>query len=310
MHRRNFLHSGILGGAAAFSGTNQVFANTAKKHLYDDKAGRPFNCDYAPHFGMFENNAGKDLIDQLRYMHDQGFRSLEDNGMMARPADVQQKIGNELSRLGMRMGVFVIDGGDNWKTSLATGKQEYTDLFVATCRKAVETGKRCNAKWATVVPGYFERKLPMELQTANVIKALRLGAAILEPAGLAMVMEPLSDNPDLLLRNSNQAYMVAKAVNSPSCKILFDIYHMQRNEGDLIMNIDACWDELGYVQIGDNPGRNEPGTGEVNYKNIFEHLHKKGYTGVLGMEHGKSQNGKEGEIALVRAYREADNFIA
>lgn len=306
MQRRNFLHRGILASAAALAGAQPLSANNGKT---DNKAGKTFTCDYAPHFGMFENNAGKDLSDQLRYMRDQGFKSLEDNGMMARPISEQEKIGKELNRLGMRMGVFVIDGGDNWKVSLATGKQEFTDAFVATCRRAVETGKRCNAKWATVVPGYFERKLPVDIQSAHVIEALRLGAEILEPAGLTMVLEPLSDNPDLFLRTSNQAYMVCKAVNSSSCKILFDIYHMQRNEGDLIMNIDACWDELGYVQIGDNPGRKEPGTGEVNYKNIFRHLFKKGYKGILGMEHGKFLEGKEGEAALVQAYREADNFL-
>lgn len=306
MQRRNFLYQSILGSGAALASAQPVLARAADKA--DNKAVRSFKCDYAPHFGMFENTAGKDLIDQLKYMHDQGFRSLEDNGMMARPVDEQEKIGKELNRLGMRMGVFVIDSGDNWKVSLTAGKQEFVDFFVATCRKAIEVGKRCNAKWATVVPGYFERKLPVEIQAANVIKAMRLGAEVLEPAGLAMVMEPLSDNPDLFLRNSNQAYMVAKAVNSPSCKILFDIYHMQRNEGDLIMNIDACYDELGYVQIGDNPGRKEPGTGEVNYKNIFQHLYKKGYKGVFGMEHGKSKDGKEGEAVLVQAYREADSF--
>lgn len=308
MQRRKFLAQSILGSAAALVGAQAVLANAANGKAYDNYAAKTFTCDYAPHFGMFENSAGKDLIDQLKYMHDQGFRSLEDNGMMARPADVQEKIGKELNRLGMRMGVFVIDAGDNWKTSLTTGKKEFYDTFVSVCTKAVEVSKRVNAKWATVVPGYFERKLPIDIQTAHVIEGLRLGSKVLEPAGLTMVLEPLSDNPDLFLRNSNQTYMICKAVNSPSCKILFDIYHMQRNEGDLIVNIDSCWDELGYVQIGDNPGRKEPGTGEVNYKNIFKHLHKKGYKGILGMEHGKSKDGKEGEIALVQAYREADSF--
>lgn len=308
MQRRNFLHQSILGSAAVLAGTNTVMANAANGGA-GNNASKTFTCDYAPHFGMFENSAGKDLIDQLKYMHDQGFRSLEDNGLMARPVDVQEKIGRELNRLGMRMGVFVIDAGDNWKTSLTTGKKEFYDTFVSACTKAVEVGKRVNAKWATVVPGYFERKLPLDIQTAHVIEALRLGSKVLEPAGLTMVLEPLSDNPDLFLRNSNQTFMICKAVNSPSCKVLFDIYHMQRNEGDLIVNIDACWDELAYVQIGDNPGRKEPGTGEVNYKNIFRHLHQKGYKGVFGMEHGKSKDGKEGEIALVKAYREADNFL-
>ena len=109
---------------------------------------------------------------------------------------MQAKIGATLARLGMTMGVFVIDGGDNWKTSLATGKAEFRDKFLATCRTAVEVGKRVNARWATVVPGYFERKLPMGIQMGNVIDVLRAGAEILAPHNLCMVLEPLSDNPD------------------------------------------------------------------------------------------------------------------
>jgi len=84
---------------------------------------------------------------------------------------------------------------------------------------------------------------------------------------------------------------------------------MQRNEGDLIANIDHCWDEIAYFQTGDNPGRREPTTGEINYKNLFKHIYNKGYRGVVGMEHGKSQPGKEGELKLIAAYREVDNFL-
>ncbi|MBS1576927.1 MAG: xylose isomerase, partial [Bacteroidetes bacterium] len=73
--------------------------------------------------------------------------------------------------------------------------------------------------------------------------------------------------------------------------------------------MDSCWDEIAYFQIGDNPGRNEPTTGEVNYKNIFKHIYHKGYKGVLGMEHGNSVKGKEGEARLIKAYRESDAFL-
>jgi len=220
----------------------------------------------------------------------------------------QERIGKTLAQLGMTMGVFVIDGGDNWKISLTTGKQEFKDNFIKTCKLSVEAAKRVNAKWATVVPGFFERKMTMGIQTANVVDALRRGAEILEPSGLIMVLEPLSDTPELFLRTSDQTYEICKAVKSPSCKILYDIYHMQRNEGNIINNIDACWDEIAYFQIGDNPGRKEPTTGEINYKNIFKHLYNKGYRGVMGMEHGNAKEGKEGELALIQAYRESDSF--
>jgi hydroxypyruvate isomerase len=241
-------------------------------------------------------------------MADQGFTALEDNGLLSRPVEIQEKLGKELQRLGMTMGVFVVDGGDNWKISLTSVKKEFIDNFVKTCKTCVETAKRVNAKWMTVVPGFYDRSLPIGIQTANVIEALRRGAEIFEPYGLIMVLEPLSDTPELFLRNSDQTYMICKAVNSPSCKILYDAYHMQRNEGQIIKNIELCWDEIAYFQIGDNPGRKEPTSGEMNYKNIFKYIYDRGYKGILGMEHGNAKPGKEGEEALIRAYKEVDNF--
>jgi hydroxypyruvate isomerase len=286
---------------AGVLGTQTLKAGTANANT--------FSLNYAPHFGMFEQHAGKDYIDQLKFMHEMGFRALEDNEMMEKPAEVQEKIGTTLGRLGMDMGVFVIKfPGFFDKSHMTTGDKTWTDLFLKSCKEAVETSKRVNAKWATVVPGNFTRNLPMGIQTGNVIEVLKRGAEILEPHKLTMVLEPLSDNPDLFLRHSDQSYMICKAVDSPSCKILFDMYHMQRNEGNIIKNMDLCWSEIAYLQIGDNPGRKEPGTGEVNYANIFEHLRKKNYQGVLGMEHGNFHPGKEGELKLIEAYRKADHI--
>lgn len=307
MERRTFLQQSTLAGisALALGGATAATAAATK----NSAAQKTFNLDYAPHANMFKNSAGDNFLDQIRFMHDQGFRSIEDNGMLGRDTAMQNQIGDLLAKLGMRMGVFVIDGGENWKISLTTGKKEHLDLFLKTCERSVELAKRVNAKWATVVPGFFERKLPIGVQTGHVIDALRRGSEILEKGGLTMVLEPLSDTPELFLRTSDQTYMICRAVNSPSCKILYDIYHMQKNEGQLIPNIDLCWDEIAYIQIGDNPGRKEPGTGEINYKNIFKHLHKKGYKGVMGMEHGNANPGKEGELALIKAYRDSDNFL-
>ena len=306
MNRRNFVRSGLLAGAA-LSTASPVFAKENNTTMQQDKT---FNLNYALHDGMFKNLGGNDFIDQIKFAHEKGFRAIEDNGMMGRPMDLQKKIGNTLAQLGMTMGVFVVTSDNwHWKTSLASGKQEWTDLMIKDCKEAVEVAKRCNAKWMTVVPGNFDRALTTEYQTSNVIAALRKAAGILEPHGLVMVLEALSDNPDLFLRHSDQAFMICKAVNSPSCKILFDMYHMQRNEGDIINNIDRSWDEIGYFQIGDNPGRKEPTTGEMNYKNIFGHIYNKGYRGIMGMEHGNSKPGKEGELALIEAYRVSDNFL-
>jgi hydroxypyruvate isomerase len=307
MQRRKFIHQSLLAGGALIASVPLLAGKERKEQPGDSK---PFNLNYAIHDGMFKNHAGSDFVEQIKFAHSMGFRAIEDNGMMGRPVEQQKLIGDTLAKLGMTMGVFVITSDNwHWKTSLTTGKQEWIDLMIKDCKTAVEVARRCNAKWMTVVPGNYERSLPAEIQTANVITALRQASAILEPHGLVMVLEALSDNPDLFLRHTDQAFMICKAVNSPACKFLFDMYHMQRNEGNIIANIDKVWDETGYLQIGDNPGRNEPGTGEMNYKNIFKHIHSKAYKGVLGMEHGNSIQGKEGELALIKAYRDADSFV-
>jgi len=307
MQRRNFLQRSTLLGASILPG---VAALSSFKSESREQAAKTFNMNYAFHDGMFSNHAGKDFIDQIKWAHDQGFRGIEDNGMMSRTPEMQAKIGETLAKLGMTMGVFVITTDSwHWKLSLTTGKQEFKDLIVRDCKTAVEVAKRCNAKHMTVVPGNFDRSLPMDIQTANVIDALRRGSEVLEKNGLVMVLEPLSDNPDLFLRYSTQTFMICKAVNSTACKILFDMYHMQRNEGNIIANINKTWDEIGYFQIGDNPGRKEPGTGEMNYKNIFKHIYDKGYRGIMGMEHGNAKPGKDGELALIQAYRDADAFM-
>jgi hydroxypyruvate isomerase len=310
MNRIEFLKNSFVATGALVAGSSMSSMAADASAPESSMAGKTFNLDYAPHQGMFENNAGKSFLDQIQYMYDQGFRSIEDNGYLGRSTEEQTKIGDLLAKLGMRMGVFVVDGGDNWKVSLTTGKKEFKDKFVDTCKRSVEAAKRCNAKWLTVVPGFYERNLPYGNQFANVIDAMRAGAEIFEPHGLVMVLETLSDTPELFLQQTHETYAVCKAVQSPSCKILYDIYHMQKTEGQLIVNMDRCWDEIAYIQIGDNPGRKEPTTGEINYKNLFKHLHGKGYKGVMGMEHGNSLKGKEGELRVIQAYRETDNFLS
>ena len=308
MNRRNFLSKNFKIAIASSLAPYSAFA----ENNYKQENAATFNLNYAPHFGMFENSAGKDLIDQINFMADNGFRAIEDNEMMKRDMKVQEKIGETLAKRNMRMGVFVIDAGDNWKTSLTTGKPEFQDRFLAKCREAVEVAKRTNAKYMTVVPGFYERKLPIGIQTAHVIETLRRASAIFEPHNLTMVLEPLSDTPELFLKNSDQTYMICKAVNSPSCKILFDMWHMQRNEGQMTKNMDLVWEEIAYFQIGDEPGRKEPTTGEVNYKFLFKHIFEKAKANkqefILGMEHGNFNAGKEGEQKVIDAYRWCDNF--
>lgn len=269
-----------------------------------------FQLAYAPHLGMFKHLAGDDPIDQLNFMADQGFTAFEDNGMKGRELSMQKKMAETMEKRGIRMGVFVAHTIYWQKPNLASGDQKLREEFLQEIRESVAVAKRVNAKWMTVVPGHVDLRQDMDYQTAHVVETLRQASAILEPHDLVMVLEPLNfrDHPGLFLTKMAQAYQVCRAVNSPACKILCDIYHQQITEGNLIPNIDASWDEIAYFQVGDNPGRKEPTSGEINYLNVFKHLHKKGFDGIIGMEHGNSLPGKAGDQRVIDAYKEVDQF--
>ncbi len=307
MNRRDFLATGLAVGAAAVLTPAPTKAETT---TLANEGKRRFKLNYAPHFGMFRNSAGEDLIDQLKFMADQGFTALEDNGMSRRDVATQEKIAKEMERLGMEMGVFVATV-DFKEPIFTSGRQEHIDRVLNDVKNSLEVAKRVNAKWTTVAPGTFDHKLPLGYQTANCVELLRRCAEICEKTGLIMVLEPLNhytNHPEMFLHQTPQAYQICRAVDSPCCKILYDIYHQQITEGNLIPNIDRAWTEIAYFQTGDNPGRKEPTTGEINYLNVFKHIHGKGFTGILGMEHGNSKPGVEGEQAVIDAYVACDQF--
>ena len=307
MKRRHFVSTLAAAGASlGVLGSDNALASSVKS-MPDDP---PFNLDYAPHFGMFEKSAGSDLVDQIDFMADMGFRSLEDNGMKGRSTSDQERVAAAMTRRGMRMGVFVAHTIFWSEPNLASGKSDWRDQFLTEIEESVEVAKRVNARWMTVVPGHVDLRLADDYQRANVVETLRRASAILEPHDLIMVLEPLNrrDHPGLFLTGIPQAYEICRSVDSPACKILDDLYHQQITEGNLIPNIDAAWDEIAYFQIGDNPGRKEPTTGEINYRNVFKHIHEKGFDGILGMEHGNSRDGEAGELAVIEAYRVCDEF--
>jgi hydroxypyruvate isomerase len=299
--RRGFMASAAAAAVAVSTATSTTrAAGTSKK----------FKLKYAPNFGMFRQHAGRDEIDQLKFMADQGFSAMFDNGLIGKPKDLQDKIAKETERLGMTIGPFVLYADFSVK-SFVTRDKTIREMLINKMKDGVELAKRVNAKWALVVPGHFDEGLEWDYQTANVIENLKHCAKVCEPSGLVLVLEPLNawtNHPGLFLTKIPQAYQICRAVGSPSCKIVDDIYHQQITEGNLIPNIDMAWDEIASFHLGDNPGRKEPTTGEINYKNIFKHLHKKGYKGVLCMEHGRSKPGKEGEMAVIEAYRACDDF--
>jgi hydroxypyruvate isomerase len=302
MKRRDFL-TGALGSAAALSAARpgHLLATDADTGAPE---GRRFKLKYAPSFGQF-----KILADQVRFAADEGFGAMFDNGIMNRPASEQELIARELTKRGMTLGPFVLYADFKVK-SLVKKDLETRKMLFDLMKKGIDTAKRVDCPWALLVPGRYDESLAWEYQTANVIDHLKACMELCEPAGLVLVLEPLNprDHPGLFLTRIPQAYEICRSVSSPSCKILNDLYHQQISEGNLIPNIEAAWGEIAAFHVGDNPGRKEPTTGEINYRNIFKYLHNKGYQGVLCMEHGHSLKGKEGERAVIEAYRACDDF--
>ena len=229
--------------------------------------------------------------------------------MKDREVGLQEKIAKEMERLEIKMGVISALKGI-WKAvSFAGDDNAEREKVLAALTSIIDIAKRVNAKYLTVVCGLADPKLPKSYQTANCIELLKRCCDIVEPHGMMMVLEPLNtkrNHPGVFLSESPHAFQICQAVGRPSCKILFDIYHQQITEGNLIPNIDRCWDEIGYFQCGDNPGRKEPGTGEINYANVFRHINQKGYAGIMGMEHGNATKGVDGEMAVIEAYRRVD----
>jgi hydroxypyruvate isomerase len=308
--RRDFIKRTTLTGAAFFAAPSLFGSETAKKKPKASDPGTPFKLKYAPSLGMFKEHAGADPIDNIKFCHDNGFRAMFDNGLMGRPVEDQMKIATEISRLGMELGPFVLYA-DFAVTSFVLNKPETREMLINKMKEGVECFKRTGVKWALVVPGRYDERLSRDIQTANVIDNLRYCCDVVEPEGLTIVLEPLNtlrDHPGLFLNGIPQAYSICRAVNRPSCKIVEDIYHQQITEGNLIPNIEAAWSEIAAFHCGDNPGRKEPTTGEINYKNVFKYIYSRKYDGVICMEHGLSNRTKEGEERLIQAYRECDSF--
>jgi hydroxypyruvate isomerase len=303
LDRRAFFGAGAAGLIATATGARAQTTDAPSA-----TSGKKFKLKYAPTFGAFEAHAGKDPLAQLNFMAEAGFTALLDGGFLGKPVELQDKIIKEMNRLGMTLGGPYCSHTAGGQSMVAgtDKKDDYAKHYAGVCEKL----KRVGGKWFLVVPGGLVQGLTMEQMTANLIENLKAIMKVVEPTGCIMTLEPLNarNHPGLFLTRIPQAVEICKAVASPSCKIVNDLYHQQITEGDLIPNIKAGWDHIAHYHLGDTPGRKEPTTGEINYRSIFKYLFENKYDGVLGMEHGKSMKGKEGELALLHAYRWCDAF--
>jgi hydroxypyruvate isomerase len=160
------------------------------------------------------------------------------------------------------------------------------DAFLSALKDLIPAAKRLECKQIILLSGKRIDGAPAGSQHAASIEALKRAADVLSSAGLVAVIEPIDriENPTIYLDGVTEAFEIAKAVGSPNVRVLYDVYHEQREFGNLIEKFDAHIDQVGLIHIADVPGRHEPGTGEINYLNIYRKLARLGYKGTIAME--------------------------
>jgi len=183
----------------------------------------------------------------------------------------------------------------------ARNHPEFVKAIEASCKAA----KKLRCKLMTVVGGDDQPGMSQEKMHENIIAGLKLAAPIAEKHGVVMILEPMNvrvDHKGHCLYGSPPAIRICEEVASPSVKINWDLYHMQITEGDLCGRLRDGWKQVGYLQLADHPGRNEPGTGEVHYNRVLKAAHDLGYRGFVGLECRPREN----ELAAARRVAAAD----
>lgn len=268
---------------------------------------RRLNLRYAPRIGMITEPVTR----QLEIIAENGFTGFEYNGLPKHPFNEIEQFRRKMDDLKLSMGTLVVNRG-GWKPSAMVDKRFHAE-FLEDVKKAVEIHKIIGNEVATVCSGLAVENISYTQQTTNCIEVLKRAGDLCAKTKMVLVLEPLNIRVDhagyFVVFSDHGAEIIANA-NHPNVRLLFDCYHQQISEGNLIDHIKKHYPLIGYFQTGDVPGRKEPGTGEVNWSNVFKTIHSLGYKGLIGMEHGLSQPGLPGLMKCFEEYRKADNWSA
>jgi len=298
MDRRGFLGAAAGGGLATAAATAATGAETP---------GKPFKLRYACELNWLEKELG--VAQRLDLFKEHGFTAVEYNGLLRHPLPEVESIRRELDARSMDFGIFVANPGGWDRAGVVDPKQH--PAFLDEIRKALEYHKLIRNRSATTLTGMARPGVSRSEQRRSCVEGFKKAAELLAGSELALVVEPLNhiDHPGFFMTHADELAEVIAQVASPNVRMLYDFYHLQVTQGNLIRDFQQYYDLVGYIQTGDVPGRKEPGTGETNYRNVFKAVHAKGYSGLVGMEHGFSVPGREGFLRCAKAYREADDFL-
>ncbi len=183
--------------------------------------------------------------------------------------------------------------GSGWKHM---NSEEARKTFVSEIQASLVTAKRLGVKTLIVTTGFEDKRIPRAEQHANYVAAFKAAAPFAEQAQVTLVLEPLNtkvDHPGYYLQTAKEGFEMLDEVGSPALKMLFDIYHHQIMEGNVIADITKNIAKIAHFHIADVPGRHEPGSGEINYSNVFRAISATGYQGFVGLEYKPSRMADE-----------------
>ncbi|MFC5650690.1 hydroxypyruvate isomerase family protein [Paenibacillus solisilvae] len=221
---------------------------------------------------------GKDFFESIQEIQEIGYDTIEFWSWWDKDLDRLEQTVNETGlRIGSICTKFV---------SLVEPSQR--EKFVTGLRESIAAAKRIGCSALIGQTGQLLEGVPRELQQQSIIEGLKASAPLLEEAGITLVIEPLNtlvDHGGYYLTTSEEAFHIVREVGSPFIKIVFDIYHQQITEGNLLANILPNLDWIGHFHAAGNPGRHELSSGELHYPRIFAAIEAAGYSGYMGLEY-------------------------
>jgi hydroxypyruvate isomerase len=296
VERRLFLAA--AGSAAAASLLGGVATQRVTQDAVNAKPAAPWRSRFAVNMEIWWGSLP--VMERVRRAHAAGFPAIEFWPHKGKPL---QELKAFCAETGLEVAQFTA-----WGFSPGMNEPKEQDRFVSTIEETLKTATELKCRKMTVVAGNdIAGRTQREMHDA-CIAALKRAAPMAEAANVMLILEPMNirkDHKGHCLYGSPDAVRICREVNSPMVKINWDFYHMQISEGDLCRRLKEGFDQFGYAQVADNPGRNEPGTGEIQYGRVLRALEELGYRDYIGLECWP----RDGEEKAIERLRAVDQWV-
>jgi len=235
---------------------------------------------------------GQDFIKSMECVKNSGINAFEFWGWWDKNLQIMKKAADEME---MEITAFCTK-------FVSLVDQSKRLAYLKGLQESIEAAKKMGCKKLITQVGDELTNISREEQHKNIVQGLTESASVLEDEDITLLVEPLNtyvDHNGYYLSSSVEGFKIIDEVGSNNVKLLFDIYHQQIMEGDLISRITSSIEKIGHFHAAGNPGRHELDSGEISYGNIFKAIDQTGFTGYIGLEYFPVNNPVEGIMKLV-----------